>query len=80
MGRIIKCSDGGKIYHQVFEVSLFNDDISIDAYKQFQYSTMANYQGMQCNFNEGSEEYNEMLKLCENIHQNFIKLNSLLQK
>lgn len=64
-----------------YEVALINGDISIIGDK-FNYATL-NYGrmvGLQCNYNEGTLEYNELLEKLNKIYDLFIEVDKLINK
>lgn len=65
-----------------FEVFMIGDDVTIhgrDKVGLF-YSTMSNNHGLQCDFREGTPEYNKMLGYCSEIAKNFSKIKRLCEK
>ena len=64
-----------------YEVALIDGDISILSDK-FNYATL-NYGrmvGLQCNYNEGTPEYNELLENLDKIYDLFIEVDKLINK
>lgn len=64
-----------------YEVALIDGDISILSDK-FNYATL-NYgrmYGLQCNYNEGTPEYNELLERLDKIYDLFIDVDKLINK
>jgi hypothetical protein len=65
-----------------FDVFMIGDDVTIhgrDKVGLF-YSTMSNNHGLQCDFREGTPEYNKILKYCNEIAKNCSKIKRLCEK
>lgn len=65
-----------------FEIFMNGDDVTMhgrDNVGLF-YSTMCKMNGLQCDFREGTPEYNKILKYCNEIAKNFSKIKRLCEK
>lgn len=65
-----------------FEIFMIGDDVTMhgrDKVGLF-YSTLCGLHGLQCDYREGTPEYNEILDCCNEIAKNFAKIKELCEK
>ena len=62
-----------------FNVRVWGTDVFIHG-KDVSYWGGEKGVGLQCNFEEGTKEYNDIWWMCEEIRTRFIKLNELTNK
>ena len=64
-----------------YELILMGDDISFGLNGEFYYCTLNNkLEGLQCNFEEGTKEYNELLNKCKELRTLTLEISHLISK
>lgn len=64
-----------------YELIVIGNDISFGLNGEFHYCTLNNkLEGMQCNFEEGAQEYNELLSKCNKLRTLTLEISHLIGK
>ena len=64
-----------------YELIVINGDISFGLNGEFYYCTLNNkLEGLQCNFEEGTQEYNELLSKCNKLRTLTLEISHLISK
>ena len=64
-----------------YELIVIGDDISFGLYEEFHYCTLNNkLEGLQCNFEEGTQEYNELLNKCNELRTITLEISRFISK
>ena len=64
-----------------YDITILGNDVTIHSERVF-YATNCHkkLRGLQCDFMSDSDEYNKILSICENIHNELIILNRLSKR
>ena len=64
-----------------YELVVIGNDISFGLNGEFHYCTLNNkLEGLQCNFEEGSQEYNKLLNKCNELRTLTLEISHLIGK
>lgn len=64
-----------------YELILMGDDISFGLDGEFLYCTLNNkLEGLQCNFEEGTQEYDELLNKCKELRALTLEISRFISK
>ena len=64
-----------------YELIVIGNDISFGLNGEFHYCTLNNkLEGLQCNFDEGSQEYNKLLNKCNELRTLTLEISHLIGK
>ena len=64
-----------------YELIVIGDDISFVLNGEFYYCTLNNkLEGLQCNFEEGTQEYNELLNKCNKLRTLTLEISRFISK
>ena len=64
-----------------YELIVIGDDISFGLHGEFNYCTLNNkLEGLQCNFEEGTQEYNKLLNKCNELRTLTLEISHLISK
>ena len=64
-----------------YELIVIGNDISFGLNGEFHYCTLNNkLEGLQCNFEEGSQEYNKLLNKCNELRTLTLEISHLIGK
>ena len=64
-----------------YELIVMGDDISFGLNGEFYYCTLNNkLEGLQCDFEEGAQEYNELLSKCNELRTLTLEISHLISK
>lgn len=64
-----------------YELIVIGNDISFGLNGEFNYCTLNNkLEGLQCNFEEGTQEYNELLNKCNELRTLILEISHLISK
>ena len=64
-----------------YELIVIGNDISFGLNGEFHYCTLNNkLEGLQCNFEEGTQEYNELLGKCNELRTLTLEISHLIGK
>lgn len=64
-----------------YELIVIGNDISFGLNGEFNYCTLNNkLEGLQCNFEEGTQEYNELLNKCNELRTLILEISRFISK
>jgi hypothetical protein len=63
-----------------FRVRVWDNDVFIHDRHNLDYASMAEMEGFQCNYREGTKEYDDLRRVCGEIAEKFKELGKLLRK
>lgn len=63
-----------------FHVRVWDNDVFIHDRYNLDYACMAEMEGFQCNYREGTKEYDDLRRVCGEIAEKFRELGKLLKE
>ena len=63
-----------------FRVRVWDNDVFIHNRDNIDYACMAEMEGFQCNYREGTKEYADLRRVCGEIAEKFKELGKLLRQ
>lgn len=63
-----------------FHVRLWGDTVFIHDRHNIDYACMGVMEGFQCNYHEGTKEYDDLRRVCSEIAEKFKELGALLKE
>lgn len=63
-----------------FHVRVWDNDVFIHDRYNLDYACMAEMEGFQCNYEEGTKEYADLRRVCGEMAEKFRELGKLLRK